>query len=183
MWPKPKIFQGKHCVLEPLSHDHHDSLFEAVKDGELWNLSYAGVPHPNEMKNEISRRIKLQNDGTMLPFAVISKRTNKAVGMTTFCHTDKNNRRVDIGWTWYAKSHQRTALNTECKLILLTHAFEELSCIAVAFRVDSLNRRSQNAVLRLGAKLEGLIRNYSILPNGIVRDMCFYSLLPASVRA
>ena len=177
-WPEPLTLRGNYCTLEPLSHDHHDALVEAVKDGELWNLWYAFVPKPDEMKEEISRRLELQTKGSMLPFAVINNKTQQVVGMTTYCETNSVNRRLDIGWTWYAKSQQRTALNTECKLMLLTHAFEKLNCIAVGFRVDSLNRQSRNAVERLGAKLEGVVRNYSLLPNGNVRDMCFYSILP-----
>lgn len=96
----------------------------------------AMVPSPDKMKQEISRRLELQTKGSMLPFVVINNKTQQAIGMTTYCWTDNINKRLDIGWTWYAKSHQKTALNTECKLLLLTHAFEKLGCIAVGFRVD-----------------------------------------------
>lgn len=178
IWPEPLTLSGDYCTLEPLSLDHHDDLTEAVRDGELWNLFYAAIPKPDEMKNEISRRLMLQEKGSMVPFAVIHNKTQQAIGMTTYCQIDSVNRRLDIGFTWYAKSHQRTAINTEAKIMLLTHAFEILNCIAVGFRVDSLNRRSQCAVERLGAKLEGVVRNYSILPNGNIRDMNFYSILP-----
>ncbi len=177
-WPEPTILENDYCLLEPLKYDHHDALVEAVKDGELWNIHYALVPTPQEMKNEIANRLDLQKQGLMLPFTVIHKKTKKVVGMTSYCRIDNMNKRLDIGYTWYAKSHQKTALNTECKLTLLRHAFEKLNCIAVGFRIDFLNQPSRKAVERLGAKFEGVVRNYSIMPNGNTRDMCFYSILP-----
>ena len=109
-----------------MSLNHYDDLVEAVKDGELWNRWYAAVPHSNDMEKEINRRLALQKSGTMLPFAVIENKTGKAIGMTTYCQIDAINKRLDIGFTWYAQSHQRTAINSECKLMLLTHAFEVL---------------------------------------------------------
>ncbi|CAN5430682.1 GNAT family protein [soil metagenome] len=177
-WPEPLTLNGDYCTLEPLSLDHHDALVEAVKDGELWNLWYAFIPKPDDMKKEIIRRLDLQAKGSMLPFTVINRKTQEVIGMTTYCHTDSTNKRIEVGWTWYARSYQRTAINTECKLMLLRHAFEKLNCIAVAFRVDFLNHQSRKAVERLGARLEGIIRNYSLLSNGNPRDMCFYSVLP-----
>jgi N-acetyltransferase len=113
-----------------------------------------------------------------MPFIVIHRQTQQIAGMTTYCQIDNVNKRLDIGFTWYAKSHQRTSLNTHCKLLLLTHAFEKLDAIAVGFRVDFLNHVSCRAVERLGAKLEGVIRNYAVMPDGNIRDMCFYSILP-----
>lgn len=178
LWLEPLTLCGKNCTLEPLLHEHQDDLIEAVKDGELWNLWYAAIPKANEMHEEITKRLALQVAGEMLPFSVVDNKTRKVIGMTSYCRIDSTNKRLDIGFTWYAKSYQKTALNTEAKLMLLTHAFEELNCIAVGFRVDSLNRESQRAVERLGAKLEGVIRNYSVLPSGHARDMCFYSILP-----
>jgi N-acetyltransferase len=154
-WLKPITLQSNHAKLVPLAHQHHDGLVEAVKDGKLWNLSYSVVPHPQEMKEEITKRLSLLSTEKMLPFTVIHIPTNKIVGMTTYCQVDTANKRLDIGFAWYAKSHWRTALNTECKRLLLTHAFEGLNCIAVGFRVDALNHRSQNAVKRLGAIFEG----------------------------
>jgi len=177
-WLKPITLQSDYVKLVPLSNEHHDELAEAVRDGELWNLSYAAVPHPQKMKEEIRKRLSLLNQEKMLPFTVIHHPTNKIVGMTTYCQVDSAIRRLDIGFTWYAKSYWRTALNTECKALLLTHAFEQLDCIAVGFRVDTLNQRSQNAERRLGATFEGVVRNYGILPNGNTRDMCFFSILP-----
>lgn len=177
-WLNLITLQSDYVKLVPLSNEHHDELVEAVKDGELWNLSYAAVPHSQKMKEEINKRLLLLSQEKMLPFTVIHRPTNKIVGMTTYCQIDSVNRRLDIGFTWYAKSYWRTALNTECKKLLLTHAFEQLNCIAVGFRVDTLNQRSQNAVRRLGATFEGVVRNYGILPNGNTRDMCFFSILP-----
>lgn len=177
-WPQPLTIENDYCKLEPLTHDHHDALVEAVNDGEIWKVHYALVPTPQQMKNEIVNRLQLQKEGMMLPFVIIHKKTNKIVGMTSYCRIDNVNKRLDIGYTWYAKSYQRTALNTECKILLLTHALEKLNCIAVGFRVDYLNQPSRKAVERLGAKFEGVIRNYAVMPNGGLRDMCFYSILP-----
>ena len=111
-WPDPLTLRGNYCTLEPLAHKHHDALVEAVKDGELWNLWYAAVPKPNEINKEIARRLELQAMGSMLPFTVINNKTQQVVGMTTYCHIDSVNKRLDIGFTWYAKTQQRTALNT-----------------------------------------------------------------------
>jgi len=177
-WLQPLTLHNNYCSLEPLSHTHLEGLIEATKDGELWKIHYARVPSPTEMAAQIQHRLEAQQQGTMLPFAVISHLTNKPVGMTSYCRTEQVNKRVDIGWTWYAKSHQRTALNTICKQLLLTYAFETLNCNAVGFRVDVLNKPSQNAVQRLGAKFEGIIRNHPVLPNGNIQDMCLYSILP-----
>ena len=177
-WLKPIILKGEHATLEPLSYNHYDELVDAAKDGELWNLWYTPVPKPSEMEKEISRRLERQEEGKMLPFVVINNQTGKVVGMTTYCHFDSSNKRLGIGWTWYAKSQQRTAINTECKQLLLTYAFEELKCIAVVFYVNYLNQQSRKAVERLGAKLDGIIRNHSIMQDGVIWDMCLYSILP-----
>ena len=177
-WPETVILRSNCCTLELLSHAHLDQLVNATKDGELWNIHYARVPSPDDMHHEITRRLQEHENGSMLPFAVIDNKTQLAIGMTTYCRTDSVNKRLGIGWTWYAKSYQQTALNTSCKLILLTHAFEQLNCIAVEFRVDVLNQPSQKAVARLGARFDGIIRNHSILPNGIIQDMRLYSVLP-----
>ncbi len=177
-WSEQLTLLGNHCTLKPLHLDHLNPLIEAVSDGELWKIKYALVPHPDTMENEIKHRLALHDKNEMMPFTVFDNKTQKIVGMTSFARIDQENKRLDIGFTWYAKSHQRTALNTECKLVLLTHAFEQLNCIAVGFRVDFLNQASRMAVERLGAKLEGIIRNYGVMPNGHTRDMCFYSILP-----
>jgi N-acetyltransferase len=168
---------GQHVSLVPLSHAHHDDLIEAVEDGELWKLWYTSVPEPDRLKAEIDRRLELQRHGSMLPFAVIEESTRKAVGMTTFLNIDSDNRRVEIGATWYRKRVQRSALNTECKLLLLTYAFEQLRCIAVEFRTHFLNRQSRAGIERLGAKLDGILRQHQIGRGGVLRDTCVYSIM------
>jgi N-acetyltransferase len=168
---------GQRVSLVPLSHAHHDDLVEAVKDGELWNLWYTKIPAPGEMHAEIDRRLELQKQGSMNPFAVIEKSSAEAVGMTTFMHIDAVNRRLEIGSTWYRHRVQRSALNTECKLLLLTHAFEQLNCIAVEFRTHFFNQQSRAAIERLGAKLDGILRQHQFATNGSVRDTCVYSVL------
>jgi RimJ/RimL family protein N-acetyltransferase len=178
-WLEPVTLAGKHAVLEPLTHQHHDALVEAVKDGELWKLWYTSVPEPSRMRTEIDRRLGLHAKGEMLPFTVVDATTNSVAGMTTFMNVDATNRRVEIGSTWYRKSVQRTAINTECKLLLLTHAFEQLNCIAVELRTNFLNHASRKAIERLGAKLDGILRSHQIASNGTLRDTCVYSIIAA----
>jgi len=168
---------GRHVSLVPLSLAHHDDLVDAVEDGDLWELWYTSVPSPEGMRAEIERRLALHAQGSMVPFAVIERSGNRAVGMTTFMHIDAANQRLEIGSTWYRKRVQRTPLNTECKLLLLTHAFETLDCIAVEFRTHYLNRQSRAAIERLGAKLDGVLRQHQIGRNGTLRDTCVYSVL------
>ena len=169
--------EGRQVHLVPLSHDHYDALVEALKDGELWKLWYTSIPSPDGLRAEIDRRLALRAQGSMLPFAVIAKSTGQAVGMTTYMNIDTPNRRVEIGSTWYRKSVQRTGLNTECKLLLLTHAFETLNTIAVEFRTHAFNRQSRAAIERLGAKLDGVLRQHQRASNGTLRDTCVYSIL------
>jgi RimJ/RimL family protein N-acetyltransferase len=173
----PVSLHGQHVSLVPLAHSHLDDLNEAVKDGELWTLWYTSVPPPDGMRAEIERRLELQKRGSMLPFAVIETASSQAVGMTTFMHIDANNRRVEIGSTWYRKRVQRSALNTECKLLLLTHAFDKLGCIAVEFRTHFFNQQSRAAIERLGARLDGILRQHQFAGNGTLRDTCVYSIL------
>jgi RimJ/RimL family protein N-acetyltransferase len=173
---EPVTLKGRHATLVPLSQDHHDDLVAAVKDGALWNLWYTFIPKPENMKAEIARRLALQEKGTMLPFAILDT-GGKAVGMTTFMDADAANRRVEIGSTWYRMAVQRTAMNTECKLMLLTHAFERMACIAVEFRTHFLNRQSRSGIERLGAKLDGILRSHRIMPDGTLRDTVVYSIV------
>ena len=185
-WPKPVTLHSKTVQLEPLSIDHVSDLIDAVQDGKLYNHWYTSIPQPKNMKTEIERRLKLQDMGTMLPFAVISLKTEKAVGMTTYMNVDKENKRVEIGSTWYAKSVQRTSLNTECKLMLLEHAFENLACICVEFRTHFMNHQSRRGIERLGAKLDGILRSNAIQKNGTIRDTAVYTIISSewsSVKA
>jgi RimJ/RimL family protein N-acetyltransferase len=172
---EPMTLKGRHAELVPLSLDHHDDLADAVRDGELWKLWYTAIPSPDGMKAEIQRRLALQAEGKMLPFTVLDA-DGKAVGMTTYMNVDAPNRRLEIGSTWYRASAQRTALNTECKLLLLTHAFETLDCIAVEFRIHVLNSQSRRGIERLGAKLDGILRRHAIMANGTIRDTAVYSI-------
>jgi RimJ/RimL family protein N-acetyltransferase len=173
----PVTLEGEHATLAPLMREHLADLVEATRDGELWKLWYTSVPSPEGMAAEIERRLALAAQGAMLPFAIIETHTARAVGMTTFMHIDEPNRRLEIGSTWYRKRVQRTAVNTECKLMLLTHAFETLGCIAVEFRTHVLNARSRAGIERLGARLDGILRQHMIGPNGTLRDSCVYSIL------
>ena len=173
----PVSLIGRYVSLVPLTYSHHDDLVEAVKDGELWSLWYTKIPAPEGVRAEIDRRLDLQRQGSMLAFAVIEQSTQQAVGMTTFMHIDALNRRVEIGSTWYRQRVQRSALNTECKLLLLTHAFERLNCIAVEFRTHFFNLQSRAAIERLGAKLDGILRQHQFVGNGTLRDTCVYSIL------
>jgi N-acetyltransferase len=178
-WLRPVTLQGKGVSLEPLALHHRDDLIAAVRDGELWRLWYTTIPAPERMQAEIERRLGLQAAGTMLPFAVIDSVLAKAIGMTTFLNADAANRRLEIGATWYCQSAQRTAINTRCKLLLLAHAFETLNCIAVEFRTHFLNGQSRKAILRLGAKLDGVLRSHQLATNGTLRDTCVYSIIAA----
>ena len=172
----PVTLKGHRVLLVPLAVEHHEELRAAAADGELWKLWYTTVPEPADLAAEIERRLAQQRAGTMLPFTVIDPATRRAVGMTTYMNIDQVNRRVEIGSTWYARSVQRTGLNTEAKLLLLTHAFDTLGCIAVEFRTHILNRQSRAAIERLGARLDGILRSHSIARNGTLRDTCVYSV-------
>lgn len=177
-WPDPITLRGQHARLEPLSHQHREGLTEAVKDGELSTIWYTAIPTPDNVAKEIDRRLALQVAGSMLPFTVFDG-TGKIVGMTTYMNIDAANRRVEIGSTWYGKSAQRGPLNTQCKLLLLTHAFETLNCIAVEFRTHFFNHQSRNAIERLGAKQDGILRSHQVAPNGTLRDTVVYSITAA----
>ena len=174
----PVTLKGSHASLVPLSHDHHDGLCEATRDGELWTLWYTLVPSPEGMKAEIERRLDLQAKGSMQPFTVLDAQ-DRVVGMTTYMNIDAPNRRLEIGSTWYRASAQRSPLNTECKRLLLTHAFETLDCIAVEFRTHVLNSQSRKGIERLGAKLDGILRRHLIQPDGSIRDTAVYSITAA----
>ena len=173
----PVTLSGRQAALEPLSAAHHDDLILAVRDGELWKLWYTSVPTPEGMHAEIDRRLALQQAGSMLPFAVRNLASGRIVGMTTYMNIDAKNCRVEIGSTWYSKSVQRTPLNTECKLLLLAHAFEALDCVAVEFRTSFFNHASRRAIERLGAKQDGLLRSHMRHADGSLRDTCVYSIL------
>ena len=168
---------GESVTLEPLCQEHHEGLVEAAHDGDLWDLWYTSVPRPEGMRAEIDRRVGLQEAGTMLPFTARRNDTGRIVGMTTYMNLDAASRRVEIGSTWIAKSAQRTAINTESKLLLLTHAFIDLECIAVEFRTHWMNLQSRVAIARLGAKEDGVLRSHSVMADGSLRDTVVFSII------
>lgn len=169
---------GPHATLAPLATEHLNGLADAARDGELWKLWYTAVPSPENMAAEIQRRLGLQTRDSMLPFTVFDA-AGRIAGMTTYMNVDGTNRRLEIGSTWYAKRVQRTPLNTQCKLLLLGHAFDALNCIAVEFRTHRLNTQSRRAIERLGAQLDGILRSHQISANGSLRDTAVYSITAA----
>ena len=177
-WPADVELRGTHAALAPLRAFHEAALAEAVRDGELWKLWYTAVPTPDRMGAEIARRLDLQAKGSMLPFVVLDA-AGTPVGMTTYMNIDANHRRVEIGSTWYAQRVQRSPLNTECKLMLLGHAFDTLDCIAVEFRTHRFNRQSRRGIERLGAQLDGILRSHQRGTDGTLRDTCVYSIIAA----
>jgi len=182
---QPVTLKGRHATLAPLAPQHLAGLQDAARDGELWQLWYTFIPKPEAMAAEIERRLSLLARDSMLPFTVFDA-DGRIAGMTTYMNADAANRRVEIGSTWYATRVQRTPLNTECKLMLLTHAFDALDCIAVEFRTHRMNTQSRRAIERLGAQLDGMLRSHQISPNGSLRDTAVYSIVAAewpTVRA
>lgn len=172
----PVVLEGRYVRLEPMEVAHAPALAQAARDGELWKLWYTSVPAPERMEAEIARRLGLQEQGSMLPFAVRDA-AGELAGMTTYMNIDSGNRRVEIGSTWYARRVQRTPLNTECKLMLLGHAFDHLECIAVEFRTHWMNQQSRAAIARLGAKQDGVLRNHQRMPDGSLRDTVVFSII------
>ena len=176
-WPSDVVLRGGHATLTPLLAAHGPALAEAVKDGELWRLWYTGVAAPEDMAADIERRLGLKADGSCMPFTVIEQASGEPVGMTTYMNIDAANRRLEIGATWYRGRVQRTVINTECKRLLLGHAFETLDCIAVEFRTHFFNSQSRRAIERLGAKLDGILRSHQRTADGSLRDTCVYSIV------
>lgn len=173
---QPVTLAGTHTSLVPLSREHEAALIDAVRDGALWRLWYTTVPSPENMASEIARRLALQASGAMLPFTVLDA-AGVPAGMTTYMNVDAVNSRLEIGSTWYATRVQRTPLNTECKLLLLAHAFDDLGCIAVELRTHVMNTQSRRAIERIGARLDGILRQHMRMPNGTMRDTCVYSIV------
>ena len=174
---QPITLSGRFATLEPLEQHHLPGIIEAASDGKLWTLFFTTVPNPDNIQTWFDIAIGLQKEGKALPFVIRENFSGNIVGSTRYCNVDAANKRLEIGYTWYAKRVQRTAINTECKLMLLRHAFEDLHCNAVEFRTDWFNQPSQRAIERLGAKRDGVLRNHTILPNGRVRDTVVYSIL------
>ncbi|MHC1480516.1 GNAT family N-acetyltransferase [Frateuria aurantia] len=176
-WLQAQELQGRHVRLEPLGLAHVEGLRAAVSDGALHRLWYTSAPAPEDVEAYVAQALLEQAQGSSLPFAVRALASGEIVGTTRYCHVDARNQRLEIGYTWYAAAVQRTAVNTECKWLLLRHAFEQLDCIAVEFRTHWLNQRSRAAIARLGARQDGILRNHSRMPDGSLRDTVVFSII------
>lgn len=177
-WVAPVTLEGPRWVrLEPLATAHVDDLIEAASDGRLWELWYTTVPSPDQMAAQVAALLQQRDQGSVMPFVVRRLADGRIVGATRYMDIDATHRRLEIGGTWYARSVQRTGLNTECKWLLLRHAFEQLDCHAVELRTHFINQASRRAIERLGARLDGVLRNHRVMPNGTLRDTCVYSII------
>lgn len=176
-WLVETELKSESISLIPLRKKHAPQLVEAATDGSLWELWFTSVPTEDSVEDYIDLALSEQLAGRALPFAVVHNATQKIIGTTRVCHADGQNRRVEIGYTWYAKSHQKTAVNTECKLLLLGYLFESLAVIAVEFRTHWHNHVSRAAIARLGAKQDGVLRNHQKNADGSYRDTVVFSII------
>jgi len=174
---EPLALKGRYAALEPLAREHAAGLRRAAADGKLWQLWYTSVPAPEATEAYIDAALKMREELGAMPFAVRDTTDGEIVGCTRYFNVDAINRRLEIGFTWYSKRAQRTAINTECKLLLLTHAFEKLKCVAVEFRTHWFNQASREAIARIGAKQDGVLRNHQILADGSYRDTVVFSII------
>lgn len=177
MWLQEVELESSSFKLIPLAQDHAGALVTAASDGELWQLWFTSVPDQTTVHQYISNALEQKSKGVSLPFVIIDKSNGKVVGSTRFCNADSANQRVEIGYTWYSQSYQKKSCNTQCKLLLLSHAFEHLGAIAVEFRTSWHNQGSRAAISRLGAKQDGVLRNHQKLANGGYRDTVVFSIL------
>ena len=175
--PAPILLEGHGVRLEPMTPDHRDALARAARDGKLWELWFTSVPEPDQTAAYIDAALEGQRAGHMLPWIVREAESGAVVGTTRYHDIVAAIDRVEIGWTWYAASWQRTHVNTACKLLLLTHAFESLGCAVVGLRTDNFNFASQRAIAALGAKLDGVIRHHYARRDGTIRNSVMYSIL------
>ena len=180
--PVPTRLEGQGVRLEPLESSHADELGDAAQDGELWRLWFTGVPTPEAAASYIEAALEGQRAGHMLPWAVRELTTGALAGSTRYHDIVPTIDRVEIGYTWYAKRWQRSHVNTVCKLLLLTHAFETLGCAVVGLRTDNFNFASQRAIEALGAKKDGVLRHHQARRDGSVRDSVMYSILATEWR-
>jgi RimJ/RimL family protein N-acetyltransferase len=174
---RPVTLEGEHVRLEPLTMAHHAALWEIAKDHDLWRWTATDIRTPDDLTRYMQTALAEQAAGRALPFATIAKAAGRPVGSTRFGNIEPLNRRVEIGWTWLGREWQRTAVNTEAKLLKLTHAFETWGCIRVELKTDALNQASRAAIARLGAKEEGTLRRHIVTQTGRVRDTVYYSIL------
>lgn len=177
MWLNEVILEGNEVQLIPLKESHREGLLKAAADGELWNLHFTSVPSEETIDAYFQFAFDEQKAGRALPFTIVDKKTNTIIGSTRYCNANPTHKRLEIGYTWYAKSYQRTAKNTETKLLLLSHAFENLQSIAVEFRTHHENKASRKAIARLGAKQDGILRQHQQLKDGSYRDSVVFSIL------
>ncbi|HLY60808.1 MAG TPA: GNAT family protein [Terriglobia bacterium] len=174
---QPVTLEGQHVRLEPLSFNHHAGLSAVGLVEELWRWIPQPVRTPEEMREYIATALRSQGEGSALPFATVERATGKVIGSTRYGNIDRANRHVEIGWTWLGPAWQRTAANTEAKFLMLRHAFEALGCLRVELKTDSLNENSRNAILRIGAKEEGIFRNHMVTSTGRIRHSVYYSII------
>ena len=180
---EPVILEGEFVRLEPLKWAHHEPLFEVGFDESIWRWSPESFLNPEDMFRYVDSAIRDYERGTALPFVTIDKTREKIVGSTRFGNIDASNRRTEIGWTWINPAWQRTFINTEAKLLMLTHAFETWNCIRVELKTDALNEKSRAAILRIGAKEEGTLRQHMITASGRFRDTVYFSIIDSEWRA
>ncbi len=173
---EPVTLGGEHVQLEPMLEAHHTALAEVGLDENLWKWIPVPVRTPEEMKAYVDAALAEQARGVSLPFTIVERATGNVIGSTRYANIERVHRRVEIGWTWVARPWQRTAVNTECKYMLLKHAFETLGCIRVELKTDSLNERSRAAILRIGAKEEGVFRNHMITASGRIRHTVYFGV-------
>ena len=174
---KPVTLEGAHVRLEPLTLEHLPGLCEAGLDPELWRWTPMVLSAPDDMRAYVRGALHAQEQGTAIPFATVERSSGSIIGSTRFGNVDHQHMGVEIGWTWLAQRWQRTLINTEAKYLMLRHAFEKLGCIRVAFKTDSLNERSRNAILRLGAREEGVLRNHMLTYSGRIRHTVYFSII------
>ncbi|HLX28589.1 MAG TPA: GNAT family protein [Casimicrobiaceae bacterium] len=174
---EPVTLRGRYATVEPLARSNEEGIRAAAADGELWRLWYTSVPAPDKTSHWLDLALDMREKQGAMPFVVRDNASGDVIGSTRYFNVDAQNRRLEIGHTWYAKRAQRTAINTECKLLLLTHAFETLHCIAVEFRTHWFNHASRAAIARLGAKQDGVLRNHLLLPDGSRRDTVVFSII------
>jgi N-acetyltransferase len=174
---KPVVLEGKFVRLEPMRIEHTDALSECAFDESLWQWTPTKVKDRSDLEDYINSALADQERGVSLPFVTIERESGKVAGSTRFGNIDIANRRAEIGWTWVAPTRQRTGINSEAKLLMLTHAFEMWGCIRVELKTDALNERSRTAILRLGAKEEGIFRQHMITDSGRLRDTVYFSII------
>lgn len=177
------VLEGDLVQLISLEKTHRNALLEAAKDGTLWELWYTSAPSEETLDQYLENTLQQRKNQTSLPFIVFHKKDNKIIGTTRYCNIDRVNHRLEIGYTWYAKSYQRTGVNTECKYLLLQNAFENYNTIAVEFRTHWHNHASRNAILRLGAKQDGVLRNHRVDREGVLRDTVVFSIIQSEWKA